>query len=76
MQYREYSFDIETYDIKPPVGGKYGFGGKVRDMRSPDRKPVNYIAHEHWGETKEEAFAKAHKEAKSWVDQQLTRQNT
>jgi hypothetical protein len=71
MQYRGYSFEVEVYEIKPPVAGTYYFGGKVIDMRAPNRTRIDFFAHEHWGGTRDEAFAKAHNEAKSWIDQQV-----
>jgi len=71
MIYRKFTYGIDVYPIIPPLPQGDKFGGKVIGLQAPGGKPTNFVAHEHWGKTEEEAFAKANVEAKEWVDKHL-----
>ncbi len=62
----KYDFWVQTYEIKPPIDDKIGWGAKanVKEIGTSDEAVT---LHEHWGTTKEEAAAKADEEAKEWI---------
>ena len=64
----KYDFWVQTYEIKPAIGGKIGWGAKasVKEIGTGTNDDAVTL-HEHLGETKEEAAAKAHEEAEDWV---------
>jgi len=64
----KYDHYIRTYEINPPIGGKFGWGAKasmkdVETGRSDDFIPL----HDHVGKTQAEAEAKAEAEAQAWI---------
>jgi hypothetical protein len=64
----KYDHYIRTYEINPPIGGKFAWGAKasMKDVdtgRSDDFIPL----HDHIGKTQAEAEAKAEAEAQEWI---------
>ena len=64
----KYDHYIRTYEINPPIGGKFGWGAKasmkeVDTGRSDDFIPLR----DHLGKTQAEAEAKAEAEAQEWI---------
>lgn len=78
MTYKDYSFDVKSYRIKPPVGRIYNFGAKVVDMRTPEGdflwRDYSSIG-EYLRPTEQEAFAAAHEAGKTWIDERLAQKN-
>ena len=61
-----YNTRVETYRIDPPVAGnEWGAKAHVQEIGAGDGAAVSLS--EHWGETKDEAKAKAAAEAQAWI---------
>ena len=64
----KYDSWVQTYEIKPPVGGKLAWGAKasVKEIGTGTNDDAITL-HEFLGETKQEAAAKAQAEADEWI---------
>ncbi|MGB8957413.1 MAG: hypothetical protein WCC00_00215 [Candidatus Aminicenantales bacterium] len=74
MKYQGYSFEVDSYPIIPSVAGKYAYGAKVLELRSPEgAKLPSGLGElgEHWGETGAEASSAAAESARRWIDKQI-----
>jgi hypothetical protein len=64
----KYDHYIATYEIDPPIGGKFGWGAKANMKEVDAGRFDDFIPlRDHVGKTKEEAEAKAEAEAQAWI---------
>lgn len=61
-----YDKRIDTYEIKPPIGEKIGWGAKAK-LKEIGVDGDFIVLHEHFGTTEGEAAEKANAEANNWI---------
>ena len=63
-----YDHYIRTYEINPPIGGKFGWGAKASMKEVDTGRSDDFIQlRDHLGKTQAEAEAKAEAEAQAWI---------
>ena len=64
----KYDHYIATYEINPPIGGKFRWGAKANMKEADTGRSDDFIPlRDHVGKTEAEAEAKAEAEAQAWI---------
>lgn len=63
-----YDHFVRSYQIKPAVGGRFGWGAKATVKETGTGRNDDAVNLSEWlGTTEAEAMAKAEKEAREWI---------